>query len=457
MTRALTQRAPNQVSACNSRALKGKQQLIEHNLRFSSCSEFLTKIHEDKVLYGSLAGSHLNLALRLLQQGASSPAGDLSKLCESNLTLEDTVQNGHKWWILKEQTPLEDQVDISLWRNQDQNENHASHEIEILQHIVATADIMRSSSAGSQSNRIVSMSDLVAKALRRTPTNVRLANMTTLCKFWSQTLQSGHPGLIQELVDFHAARVNPRNLVISPHFFDYLQKEEGLARAPLLKHYLILTQYTEEKTRATTTGPSQALFLEAKDITNLGKKADWVKSLEALLADARSNYLPLLEATSSKTQARLELSVLADLFIRCALAKPWPESLKGLLNNTPTGKFSQDKAETLKQLWASWFDSKSNASTFAKGRMLVCGARSEVSGDHGGPRRHRGPEQLLRSPSANVLQERGRGHRRAPDNLRVSHWREGPEEGYPGRHHWSSRGLGRHSATQAPHQYGAKF
>ena len=225
---------------------------------------------------------------------------------------------------------------------------------------------MRASSTASQSNHIVSMADLVSKALRRTPAKVSQTTMTILCKVFSQSLQSGHPELINELVDFHAARVNPRNLVITPNFFGLVQKEEGLARAPFLKHYLILTQYTEEKTRATTTGPSQAQFLEAKDITNLGKKADWVKSLEALFAEARSKYLPLLEARSSKAQARLELAVLTDLCIRCALAKPWPESLKGLLSKTPTGKFSQEKAETLKHLWATWYDSKSNASTFAK-------------------------------------------------------------------------------------------
>ena len=48
--------------------------------------------------------------------------------------------SGHKWLILPEKVQTEMQVDISPWRNMDQNENPVSHEIEILQGIKATAE-----------------------------------------------------------------------------------------------------------------------------------------------------------------------------------------------------------------------------------------------------------------------------------------------------------------------------
>ena len=118
----------------------------------------LPRIHDEKALYGSLASSHLNIALRLILQGVSSPAGDLSTLLDQNKTLSDTVQHGHKWWIIKETTPLEDQVAISLWRNQDQNENHGFHEVELLQNIMSSAEHMRrlsQSSAGSDKVSVV--------------------------------------------------------------------------------------------------------------------------------------------------------------------------------------------------------------------------------------------------------------------------------------------------------------
>ena len=47
---------------------EGKRKLLQHNYRFSRGSLLLPRIEENKVLYGSLAGSHLNLALRLIQQ-----------------------------------------------------------------------------------------------------------------------------------------------------------------------------------------------------------------------------------------------------------------------------------------------------------------------------------------------------------------------------------------------------
>ena len=130
--------------------------------------------------------------------------------------------------MLKEDTLESAQVDISLWRNQDQNENHGTHEVEILQTIVHVAEIM-STSRGSKDKRtqlLVSMGDLVARVARRIPTKLSPNVLTSLCKFYAQHLETGQLHLVQELMDFHAARVNPRNLVVPYHFFHTLVAEE---------------------------------------------------------------------------------------------------------------------------------------------------------------------------------------------------------------------------------------
>ena len=118
---------------------QGLKSLHDHNKRFSKGCQLLPTI-KSEAIYGSLACSHYNLALRLLQAGAKSPIGDLIKLLEENEHLKDTAMCGHKWWILPEEVLAEKQVDISLWRNMDQQENQASHEMEILQGIKATAE-----------------------------------------------------------------------------------------------------------------------------------------------------------------------------------------------------------------------------------------------------------------------------------------------------------------------------
>ena len=86
-----------QIGICvQFKSAEGKRKLLDHNLRFTTGSQLLPRIEETKALYGSLAGSHLNLALRLLQQGATSPAGDVPALCQESLALQDVVMKGHK-------------------------------------------------------------------------------------------------------------------------------------------------------------------------------------------------------------------------------------------------------------------------------------------------------------------------------------------------------------------------
>ena len=118
---------------------QGLQSLPYHNKRFSKGCQPMPRI-KIEAMSGSLACSHYNLALRLLQAGAKSPIGDLVKILEENEHLKDTAMCGHKWWVLPEEVATEMQVDINLWRNMDQQENQASHEMEILQGIKATAE-----------------------------------------------------------------------------------------------------------------------------------------------------------------------------------------------------------------------------------------------------------------------------------------------------------------------------
>ena len=70
-------------------------------------------------MYGTIASSHLNVALRILAHGLPSPAADVTNLVVAGSSLQEIVQSGHKWWILSEDTPIEDLMDISLRRSQD--------------------------------------------------------------------------------------------------------------------------------------------------------------------------------------------------------------------------------------------------------------------------------------------------------------------------------------------------
>ena len=65
----------------------------------------------------------------------------------------------------------------------------------------------------------VSLADLTAKAARRLPVKVMNRTMQILCKYFSQFLAAGHQHLLEELVDFHSAKVNARRLVVPISLF----------------------------------------------------------------------------------------------------------------------------------------------------------------------------------------------------------------------------------------------
>jgi hypothetical protein len=354
---------------------EGKKALLEHNRRFSAGEPFLPAIKERATMYGSLAGSHLNLALRILQGNSSSPLGDLSSLIAGDTTLKEVVMNGHLWHVLREDLTHDEQVEISLWRNQDQNENQGTNEVEILQTIQATA------LAASKSTLKLKMGDLIAKALKRNPAKISQGTVCILAKYYVQFLDSGDQFLINELVDFHSAKINPGELVVATNYFGYLVADDVFLKAPLLRHYLLLTQYTTEKCKTGASGgASFAQFLDQSSIVALGKKTEQVVAVEEMIRGIRAKLLSILQNTFSEKQARLELAVYMDLIIRCLMAKQWPEHLKAIMSKVLVGKFSLQKVHELGVVWAKHLDDKFPMLDFASASGLV---DQEAIGDQG--------------------------------------------------------------------------
>ena len=332
----------------------GKRKLLEHNLRFSKhCKLLPPVVGGSGEMYGSLACSHLNISFRLIKHNSFSPIGDLSSLIEGEdcQSLKEAALNGHKWWILPEDVDPSEQAEISLWRNQDQNENQATHEIEILQTLMNITEDM------SKTTSKVTLSDLIAKAERKNPAKLSDASMSTLAKLYTQFLSASQQHLCTELVDYHSETVNPKELVISIAFLKTLTDEEVLKDLHCFRHYCIQAQYTNEKVRQQASGPALAAFIEPSTLLQLCKKTEELKAVEEKLREVREKYLPILEEGLDARQARLELSVYCDLIIRCLLSKPWPLDLD-LKLTLPLGRFSQEKMLQLGNFWAKLVDKK---------------------------------------------------------------------------------------------------
>ena len=149
-------------------------------------------------------------------------------------------------------------MDISLWRNQDQNENQGAHEIEILMTIKNSADQFLKT--GQQQVR---PGDLVAHACRRNHAKIQITTWQTLSKYYIGCLENNVVELMEDLHEFHSQNVDPSEVSVSMVFYQLLHSEESLKQCPQVRHFLLLSQYCKDKLRASSGGgPGVSQFLE---------------------------------------------------------------------------------------------------------------------------------------------------------------------------------------------------
>ena len=128
-----------------------------------------------------------------------------------------------------------------------------------------------------------------------------------LDRFYIGFLDHGVVDIVTESVDLHSHSVDPRELAVSTSFFQSLMSEDALSKCPQTRLYLVMTQYTMEKTRAQAGGPSVAPFLDTSQILGLCRKPDILKTIEANIREIKCKYLPRLVLSLGERVARLEL------------------------------------------------------------------------------------------------------------------------------------------------------
>ena len=330
------------------KSVEGRRKLLEHNKKF--ISPLMPPLAEDAVLYGSIACTHLNTALRFLASGKPSPAGDLSGLVDQQPNLKEAVLVGHKWWVLPEDTEPDLLRDISNWRNTDQAENQTAHEMEILQ-LVATAarDLAKKS-------EFVAVRDIIAKASRQVALKQSQILIEILSKLYVSILASGASELVNELIEFHSQEVNPSEVSVSGKYFENLVKQGTWQTLPFLRHYLILAQFTTEESFSRSSGPQLAAFLDVKTIdsflkTKLGEATKAEKVLKAL----REKYLASLAPAMSASMAQIEVARLGVAVVRTLFGKPVPRDF-GL--SSATGKWTDERIRAVELCWCYGIQNK---------------------------------------------------------------------------------------------------
>ena len=100
-----------------------------------------------------------------------------------------------------------------------------------------------------------------------------------------------------------------------------LLDEVNLRTAPLVKMYLMFTQYTLDKVHNHVGGPSVAAFLDLGNIISFAKKSEFVQEMEKTFEDLREKTLPPLMKVMHPAQARLSLPSFVDLIMRSIMGK----------------------------------------------------------------------------------------------------------------------------------------
>ena len=124
----------------------------------------------------------------------------------------------------------------------------------------------------------VTSGDLIAKTTKRTTQTIPAGSLRVMADFFMGYISCDRASLLNEIVEFHCYNVNPRDLVVAHEFFKALNSETALKDAPLVKMYLLFTQYTSDKVRNQFNGPCISQFLEQICVSSFCKKPQLVKN-----------------------------------------------------------------------------------------------------------------------------------------------------------------------------------
>ena len=260
------------VVRCSSEA--SKKALVEHNTRLAEGRPGYPATDEKSMEYGTIAGSHLTLAMRCVANDVPCRASGFGSksLAEKQPNLKHASTRGLKYWVLRGDTPLHVIQAITSWRNRDQNTNQHFHEIEAL----VLIDKHSAAEKAKSKDQKVPLANVVALVEREAPVKLGERQKQGQCRYVLQFYKEGQGNLVSELCRWHSAHIDPQELTLPSTIWETLSnvsKYPALEDAPFVRMHLALAAYTPEgaldKSRPT---PDQANLINANDLDTFLRK-----------------------------------------------------------------------------------------------------------------------------------------------------------------------------------------
>ena len=267
---------------------------VEHNVKLSK-SPLMPPLDPSLLRYEILGGTHYNTSLRLGKACSKSPAGDLSKLMEEDESWAKACREGHRWIILPSTLDQSLKADICAWRNQDQNENQAITDGEIVRLCkLAVDDFLAGVPGGKQAE--MPLAQLVASACNRTPLRINPTVVGGYCRFVCLMAQEGAMPMVDEFLEFGSGNVDPSALSLPHVFLDNLSKNKTMVKKPQTRLAMAIAMYTEEGAQSRTPpSPNVCGLISSGDLGNLEKTPFVPEIMEKTLDRLQTEWRPILE------------------------------------------------------------------------------------------------------------------------------------------------------------------
>ena len=147
---------------------------------------------------------------RLFRQCITSPINGVTFEIVNDTNLQNSSTRGHRWFVLKWDTPDEVCTRLSDWRNRDQNTAQVKHEVE---HIKG---IQRVCINEAKLSRQLVLATIVSKTMAVLQLKTSSAHVLVYAKF---VVHLGFGEFVDDICEHHSAEVNPNELTVPPSLY----------------------------------------------------------------------------------------------------------------------------------------------------------------------------------------------------------------------------------------------
>jgi len=213
-------------------------QLVKHNQEFGMGDPRWPPVFPDKMKNGSLAATHLTITLRCYKHSLMAPWGETFTVgtCPA---LQRFTEFGHKYWKLTCEIPDADALEISEWRNTDNNCNQVKHEIE---HIKGLQRVAKKEIELAGKACVLSLTTVLAKFTTQAQLRLVQQSMLDLTRFVVD-MRAGEE--VDEICNFHSQHVNPNDLSVPSYLFG--EATRNIKRTcPKVKTAIIIEAYDSD-------------------------------------------------------------------------------------------------------------------------------------------------------------------------------------------------------------------